>query len=86
MNLEKIKTQLEENKSFLSWRDSIGLSFEDFSIYKPLNEFNWQKIKQGKEDIGYYFIELKEDDSIKGVFYDMDNEAVRLNTLRKIGK
>ncbi len=86
MNLENIKTQLEVNKSFLYWKDSIGLSFEDFSIYKPLNDFNWQKIKQGKEDIGHYYIQLKEDDSIKGVFYDMDNEAVRQNTLRKIGK
>ncbi len=88
MNLEKIKTQLETNKSFLYWKDSIGLSFEDFSIYKPVEGLGWKTIKEGKKDIGNYYIVLKNEkaDKIKGAYFDMNNETVRQNTLKKIGK
>ncbi len=88
MNLEKIKTQLEANKSFLYWKDSIGLSFEDFSIYKPLNDFKWEILKEGKKDIGTYYIVLKKDevDKVAGAYFDMNNETVRQNTLKKISK
>ncbi len=98
MNLEKIKNQLEANKSFLYWRDNIGLSFEDFSIYKPVNSSQWEykiadssrweALKNGKKDIGNYYIVIEDEitNEVISISFDMNSETVRQHTLKKINK
>ena len=85
MQLETIKQQVETNKSFQYWSKAIGLSFDDFSILELVEDnTKFLVLKNGNEEIGNYFIYLK-NGAIDGLLFDMDNEAVRQHTLKTIG-
>ena len=87
MKISLIKKALEKSKSFKYWSTEIGLSFDDFSIGRFTKDKKFiETIKQGKKDIGTYFIYLNEDNTINGVFYDMRNEIVRQHTLKTVGR
>jgi hypothetical protein len=85
MQLETIKKQVEDNKSFQYWNKAIGLSFDDFDILELVeNDTKFLKHKEGKKDIGNYYICLK-NGVINGAFFDLDNETVRQDNLKRIG-
>lgn len=79
--MEAIKRDLEVTKSFKLWNKEIGLTFEDFSIYDLEKGIVYKK---GKEDIGNYYINVK--DGSYSTYYEMNNDAARESRLRRIGK
>lgn len=79
--LKEIREELEEEKHFKYWNKAIGLTFDDFSIIDIDKGFC---VKQGKIEIGRYYIYLQ-DGTINSFGFDMNNEHVRMNTLKIIG-
>jgi len=85
MKISLVKKALESNKSFQYWKEAIGLSFEDFDILELVeNNTKFLVLKEGKKDIGNYYIYLK-NSALNGVFFDLDNEKVRQDNLKRIG-
>ena len=85
MEISLIKKELENNKSFQYWNKAIGLSFDDFDILEFVeNNTKFLVLKEGKKDIGKYYIQIK-NGVINGIFFDFDNEKDRQNTLKLIG-
>ena len=78
--MQRIKKQLEENEGFQFWNNEIGLSFDDFTL---VNVETNEILKEGKKDIGKYFIYVDQT-GIKSVCYDFDNETVRKHNLKRI--
>lgn len=85
MQLETIKKQIEDNKSFQYWNKAIGLSFDDFDILELVeNNTKFLKHKEGKKDIGNYSIRIK-NGAVDSFCFDVANESVRQHTLKRIG-
>ena len=84
MKMSLVKKALESNKSFQGWKKDIGLSFEDFDVVELIkNDTRAITHKEGKKDIGKYTIFIK-DGEVDSFCFDVANETVRQNTLRKI--
>lgn len=81
INIEAIKTDLEGTETFKLWNKEIGLTFEDFSIYDLEKRITYKK---GKEDIGNYYINVKDDDM--EIHFDVSHDAARKSRLKRIGK
>lgn len=82
--IEKIKQQVESVESFKYWNSAIGLSFEDFSILELDKDRNvFISYKEGKKDIGNYYVHIK-GEILENLCFDMANERVRENTLKRI--
>lgn len=78
--INEIKQLVESSDSFKYWNQEIGLTFEDFNI---IDKESGLTLKDGKKDIGYYWIYL-ESGEIYGVGYDMNCEAVRKHNIKEI--
>jgi len=77
-----IKRELEQNTTFQYWNKAIGLTFDEFSIIDLDREVY---IKEGKKEIGDYDILVK-DGKIYSIGFCMNNELVRLHTLKLVSK
>lgn len=67
INIEKIKEQLELNKSFQHEKKELGISFEDFDL---IDQDTNELISHGKKDIGNYVLYLK-NGLIVSAFFDI---------------
>ncbi len=54
--INEIKQLLESSDSFKYWNQEIGLTFEDFNI---IDKESGLTLKEGKKDIGFYWIYLE---------------------------
>jgi len=62
MELKTIKERLEQNEDFKYWRDTRGVTFNDFKIIDILNN---KTIADGSTRIGEYCILILNDDELK---------------------
>lgn len=82
--IEISRFELENDEKFQYWNKSIGLSFDDFTILELCKETKRFYVhKEGKKDIGNYSIQVSNGE-VESFGFDMANEKVRQNTLKKI--
>jgi hypothetical protein len=62
MELKTIKERLEQNEDFKYWRDTRGVTFDDFKVIDVPNN---KTISDGSTKIGEYCILILNDDEFK---------------------
>ena len=69
MEMQEIKTRLENNTQFQHSRDEVGISWKDFEVIDLATN---RVLKQGSKDIGSYCIMINGDKM--SAYYDLTVE------------